>query len=54
VTKIHDLLTDKEIEPAPAAGRGFGGFRGRGPGAPSRTSFAFTVLPHSYIAFATK
>jgi len=57
-TKIKDLLTAKEITPAPAAGRGFGGFGGgrggRGPGGPPpRTSFTFTVPPHSYIGFAT-
>ncbi len=50
-TQIHDLLTDKDITPAPASG---GGFRGRGPAAPPRTSFTFTVLPHSYMAFAVK
>jgi hypothetical protein len=56
-TQIHDLLTGKEIAPAPAAGggRGFGrGFGGRGSAAPPRTSFTFTVLPHSYMAFAAK
>jgi hypothetical protein len=56
-TKLQDLLTAKEITPAPAAGggRGFGGggFGGRGPTAPPpRTSFAITVPPHSYAAFA--
>jgi hypothetical protein len=58
VAGIQDLLTGKNIPPAPAMGRGFGGFgggfRGRGPAAPPRTSFTFTVLPHSYMAFATK
>jgi hypothetical protein len=59
VTQIHDLLTGKDIAPAPAAGRGFGrfggGFGGRGPNAPApRASFTFTVLPHSYMAFAVK
>lgn len=58
VAQIQDLLTGKDIAPAPEAGRGFGGF-GRGFGgfggrAPSRTSFTFTVLPHSYMAFAAK
>jgi hypothetical protein len=58
-TQIHNLLTDEDVTPAPAAGRGFGrgfgGFRGRGPaGPPPRTSFTFTVLPHSYVAFAVK
>jgi hypothetical protein len=56
-TQIHDLLTGKEITPTPAAGggRGFGrGFGGRGPAATPRTSFTFTVLPHSYMAFAAK
>jgi len=58
VAQIRDLLTGKEIIPAPAAGggRGFGrGFGGRGPAAPApRTSFTFTVLPHSYMAFDAK
>jgi hypothetical protein len=55
VTQIHDLLSGKDITPAPAGGRGFGGFGGRGP-APRlpRPSFTFTVLPHSYMAFAAK
>lgn len=48
---IHDLLTGKELAPAPSTGRGFGGPGGRGPAAPQRTSFTFTVLPHSYMAF---
>ena len=59
--QIQDLLTGKDIPPAPATGggfggfgRGFGGFGGRGPAAPPRTSFTFTVLPHSYMAFAAK
>jgi len=56
---LHDLLTGQDITPAPAVGRGFGGFGlgfgGRGPAGPSpRTSFTFTVLPHSYMAFAAK
>jgi hypothetical protein len=66
VAQIHDLLTGTVITPAPATGRGFGGFGrgfggfgggfgGRGPAVPPpRTSFTFTVLPHSYMAFATK
>lgn len=53
--QIHDLLTGT---PAPTVGRGFGrrggGFGGRGPTGPPRTSFTFTVLPHSYMAFAVK
>jgi len=56
--QIQDLLTGKEILPAPATGRGFGGFgggfRGRGPAAPPRTAFTFTVPPHSYMAFTVK
>ena len=58
VAHIEDLLTGKVSTPAPATGsgfRGFGrGFGARGPAAPPRTSFTFTVLPHSYLAFATK
>ena len=58
VAEIQDLLTGKDITPAPATGRGFGGFGrgfgGPGPAAPPRTSFTFTVLPHSYMAFAAK
>lgn len=59
VAQIHDLLADKDIAPAAAAGRGFGGFGrgfgGRGAAGPApRTAFTFTVLPHSYMAFASK
>ncbi len=63
VGRIQDLLTDKEYAPAAAAGGGFGGFgggrggrggRGRGLAAQPRTSFTFTVLPHSYMAFTAK
>ncbi len=56
VAQIQDLLTGKDISPAPTAGRGFGGLgRGfRSPAAPPRTTFTFTVLPHSYMAFAAK
>lgn len=57
-TQIHNLLTGEDVSAAPAAARGFGGFgggRGRGAGGPPpRTSFTFTVLPHSYVAFAAK
>jgi hypothetical protein len=54
--QIHNLLTGEDIPPAPVTGgRGFGGFRGRGQAGPApRTSFAMTVLPHSYMAFAVK
>ena len=58
--QIQDLLTDQDISPSPTTGRGFGrfggGFGGRGPpaGPPQRTSFTFTVLPHSYMTFAVK
>jgi hypothetical protein len=66
VARIQDLLTEKEYSPAAAGGDGFGGFGGRGgrggrggfggrgPAAQPRTSFTFTVLPHSYMAFAAK
>jgi hypothetical protein len=58
-TGIRNLLTDEVMTPAPEPETGFGrrggGFGGRGPAAPpERTSFKFTVLPHSYLAFATK
>jgi hypothetical protein len=58
--QIHNMLTGEDIAPtpAPAPTRGFGGAGGsRGPapaGPPPRTSFTFTVLPHSYMAFAVK
>jgi hypothetical protein len=55
VAKIQDLLTSKDIMPAPPTDQGFGRFGGRfgrGPAMPPRTSFTFTVLPHSYMAFA--
>jgi len=60
VTGITDLLAGTELTPAAAAGgRGFGGFGGggfggRGPAVAPRTSFTFTVLPHSFMAFAPK
>jgi len=58
VAGIHDLLGGKDIAPAPAAERGFRefdrGFGNRSVAAPQHTSFTFTVLPHSYRAFATK
>jgi len=58
-TAIHDLLSGREITPAAATDRGFGGFGGgfgrREPTEwPPRTSFEFTVPPHSYLAFACK
>ena len=48
--QLHDLAGGKDVSPAPAAGRGYA----RGLAAPSRTSFTFSVLPHSYQAFAAK
>lgn len=51
VAQIQNLLTGKDIAPAPATRRGF---RRHGPTAPSRTRFTLTVLPHSYLAFAAK
>jgi hypothetical protein len=56
-TQIHNLLTDEDVAPSPAAagGRGFGGFRGRGPAGPApRPAVTVTVRPHSYMAFAVK
>ncbi len=50
VAQIHDMLTGKDIMPAPETGRGFGA-----PGAAARerrTSFTFSVPAHSYAAFA--
>ena len=46
-TQIHDLLSGQDIAPA-AAGRGFGGGGGAG------AAGAAAMLPHSYMAFATK
>jgi hypothetical protein len=58
VAEIQDLLSGKNVTPAPPIERGFGGFGpgfgGRGPLTPPRTRFTFTVLPHSYMAFAAK
>jgi hypothetical protein len=51
---IRDLVTGQKITPAPAAARGFGGPGGPGPAAPPRTSFTFSILPHSFMAFAPK
>jgi hypothetical protein len=56
VPQIHDLFIGSGVAPAPAADRDFGGasrFGDRG-AAPQRSSFNLTVLPHSYVAFATK
>jgi hypothetical protein len=57
--QIHNLLTGEDIAPAPAVSpgprRGFDEFRGPAPaGPPPRTAFKFTVLPHSYVAFAVR
>jgi hypothetical protein len=54
--EIQDLITGKIIQPMPPTDQGlsrFGGRFGPGPALPSRTSFTFTVLPHSYMAYAT-
>ena len=56
VAQIHDLLTLKDIAAVPAVGREF---RGEGRfGGPSaavpRSTFAITVPPHSYLAFAAE
>jgi hypothetical protein len=55
VAQLRDMLTGSEIAPQPSSpnGRGFAG-RGGPTGAPPRTSFTFTVLPHSYSAFAAR
>ena len=50
VPQIHDLLTAKMITPAEAEGAGGRNRSAAGPMA--RTTFTFTVLPHSYMAFA--
>jgi hypothetical protein len=54
VPQIHNLIDSNDISPAPAAGGGFRRGGGRGPTATPRTSFTFTVLPHSYMAFSAK
>jgi hypothetical protein len=53
-SQIHNLLTGEVITPTQAqgAGRGFGDRRQTG--LPPRTSFTFTVLPHSYMGYAVK
>ncbi len=57
-SQIHELLSGKDIAPAPIAEGAFGGrgrgFGRRGPAASPRTSFTFTVLPHSHLGFAVK
>lgn len=50
ITALQNLLTDEEIKPAPANNDGFAIRAGQTP----RTSFTFTVLPHSYMAFIAK
>lgn len=54
VTQIQDLLSGKDTSPDPAPGRWFRGFGDNASTAPKRTSFTITVLPHSYMAFATQ
>jgi hypothetical protein len=59
VAQIRNLLTGEDVAPAPAVspgpGWGFGESRGPVPaGPPPRTSFVFTVPPHSYVAFAVQ
>ena len=52
VPQIHDLLSGKEVMPAPEMERGF---FGRGAAArEQRSSFKFTVPAHSYVAFEGK
>jgi hypothetical protein len=53
VAQIHDLMDGKDLTPTLATGGGRRGI-GRGPAAAPRTSFTFTVLPHSYMAFSAK
>jgi hypothetical protein len=50
VTEIQELPAGTTIKPAPATG--FGNFNASAK--TPRTSFSFTVLPHSYMAFAAK
>ena len=53
-SEIRDLLTGETIAPVPESER-FGGprrFGNRAPETTRSTSFKFTVLPHSYLAFA--
>ena len=57
--QIQNLMTGEEVAPTPAPNPGatgrLDGSRGPAPaGPPPRTSFTFTVLPHSYVAFAVK
>jgi hypothetical protein len=60
VTGLHDLLTGDDMAPVTPPGSGFGGggfggFSNTGlRSQPGRTYFSFTVLPHSYMAFAAK
>ena len=53
VEKIQNMLTSQDILSVPTNDRSFGR-RGERFGGQPRTSFTFTVLPHSYIAFAVK
>ena len=57
MTELRDLLTGTTVNPVTpnggAPGRP-GGFGNRGPAGPPRTSFTFTIQPHSYLAFAAK
>jgi hypothetical protein len=53
VSALHDLVAGTDLAPAKQSGFGFGGLGGRN-NQPRRTSFTFTVLPHSYMAFVAK
>ena len=54
--QIQNMLSGENLSPAAAGGRGFGGGFGRrgGGNQTPRTSFTFTVLPHSYMGFEVK
>jgi hypothetical protein len=49
-TEIQNLLTGEDIKPSQANNSGFGVRVSQTP----HTAFSFTVLPHSYLAFAAK
>ena len=56
ITQIHDMLDEKDIAPSPKVASVFPDSSTTRPIilVPQRTSFRFTVPPHSYMAFAAK
>jgi hypothetical protein len=48
IARLHDLLTGQDIQPVLSTEPGSGSAMAK----PPRTTFTFTVLPHSFVSFA--